>query len=256
MFRTGFAAVDRRSGMSREESRKMRNHKFLSGAVVAALAFGGVAQAGQAPTVVFVHGEGAVTDLAELADGESKVFGRGEHGLTAVREGDVVRLTRTAGGAAQPLAARCHLDTDRCEVIAREDGESIAVKIERRIECGEGAAPCALGGAPGEAHRVWVEKIVDCDGEACPESIEVLASGEPGRTLMFQGEPGAEVRVAPGDAVVLRCPEGDAHIRVPRDEAGERFFCPKHAAPMKPVEPGIVLRRVHVEASSGEAAED
>jgi len=219
--------------------------------LVAAIAIvgAGFALAGNArkPRVEMIDVKGedpgsTVFDLSGLADGESRVFGAGSRQLTAVREGDVVRLVAAKNGERKSLDASCKLATDRCQVITHEgDDSNVVVKIERRLECKNGVGDCAdvdvvaLGhGGPG----VWVEKSEDCEGEDCPQReirVVVAGDGEAHGDVVFVGEdPNTVVHVR--DGVLLRCPEGDATLEVEQDEAGQTYLCPKHSVPMQRAE--------------------
>jgi hypothetical protein len=46
---------------------------------------------------------------------------------------------------------------------------------------------------------------------------------------------------------VLRCPEGDATVRVDEEEADDTFLCPKHSVPMEQVAAKKLIKTIRVE---------
>jgi len=239
-----------------------RERNWIMAVVAIALAVGAVTLAKDV-NVMFVGEEGQVVDLADLRDGETRLFGEGDRQMTAERDGDEVRITREARGEARELSINCDIARDTCQVITSEDGQEVAIRIEKSRECDNGVGDCdfhdvdilALGEGSG-AHNVFVKRI--CEGDDCDaaKNIEILtdvharADGDllwveedggvghrivvkkvcagddcDGHGLLMLGEGGGKVR--------LGCPEGDASVWVDSAEAEETFLCPKHSVPME-----------------------
>jgi hypothetical protein len=219
----------------------MRRERIWIMAVVAIALAVGAATVAEDVSVMFVGEEGEVVDLAELRDGETRVFGRGERQMTAARDGDEVRITREARGEASELSITCDIARDSCQVITSEDGQEVAVRIEKSRECEKGIGDCDLHdvdilalGDVGSGHQVFVKQICagdDCDDE---ETVEIITTGvHDGHGLLMLGEGGSHGIHVASDKVRLGCPEGDASIWVDKEEAGETFLCPKHSVPME-----------------------
>ena len=183
---------------------------------------------------VFIGDEdGERFDLADLRDGETRLFGRGDKQLTARRSGDEVVLSRPARGDDSELRIVCRLSSDQCSVVTFEDEpEKVLLMVEKHRECAGDPADCegpfdvdVLSGA-GEPGRHVVIRRVECSGDDCdeledvaagtaaPHSIKILRSGDP-------------------DQVALRCPKGDTTMRVARADAEKTYLCPQHSLPLE-----------------------
>ncbi len=169
-------------------------------------------------------------DLADLADGETRVFGEGEKQLTARRSGDEVVLSRPASGGESAMRITCRLSTDACSVVTI-DGETpkTMVIVEKSRECHGDDADCevdadVIGSLPHGA-KVIVRRV-ECDGEDCQDVDETLEA--------TAGAAVVHVETA-GGRTVLRCPKGDTTMRVESDEASKTWLCPKHSLPLEKV---------------------
>jgi hypothetical protein len=218
--------------------------------------------------VTFVGGEGEVFDLADLLDGETRLFGDGEKQMSATRDGDVVRITREANGETTPLTIECSVDQDSCQVMTIGDDGKVAVMIEKTRQCDTSAGDCELHdidvvavGDHGAHQNVFVKKI--CDGDDCDDSkmIEIVAGGGHGRSfswvgadggaeMVFVGGPDSHALHLDSNRVRLGCPEGDASLWVDREEAGDTFLCPKHSVPLEKQAGPAGHHRVLVETAS------
>ena len=142
--------------------------------------------------------------------------------------------------------------------------------IEKSRECVNGVGDCDedvlvsiddLQFGESGAHVV-IEKLVDCDGDDCEESlVHVLGEGaghgtahvelihddgdDPHEKRMVFVHAGGGQAYSFGSKTMLRCPEGDATIHVEREEADETFLCPKHSVPMESIV-GSSMRRIRV----------
>ena len=160
----------------------MRRERIWIMAVVAIVLAVGAVTLAKDVNVMFVGEEGQVVDLADLRDGETRLFGEGDRQMTAERDGDEVRITREARGEARELSINCDIARDTCQVITSGDGQEVAVRIEKSHECDNGVGDCDLHdvdilalGEGHSAHNVFVKRI--CEGADCDaaKNIEILA---------------------------------------------------------------------------------
>lgn len=208
-----------------------RQRSWLVLAAAGALALGAAAMARDAKVIALVD-KGEVFDLADLRDGETRVFGEGDRQLTGVREGDEVRITRDARSDAKVLSIRCNVTSDTCQVVTSDDGDQVAVRIEKTRRCVDGEGDCMTddidvialgGGAAGHSERT-IEIVTE--GSATADGLHWVA--------------------ADGSRVRLSCPEGDATMWVEQGEAARTFLCPKHSVPLEKGEAGG-SRRIIIE---------
>jgi hypothetical protein len=231
---------------------------------------------------LFVKGEGETFDLSELSDGETRVFGSGDSQVTAYRDGDRVTLERGASAGEQALEMSCTIGVDTCQVVTFEDDpQRVAIVLRSESRCRAGDDDCDVGNVLaelGEGHSVMVRTLVTCDGEGeCAENtvhaggeptmirVETVAEGAAGSDLVVIGEGGSWVgddaranviMLGGDDSVTLRCPEGDATIRVDAEEADDVFLCPKHSKPMTKVDrPVIQMHRFEIDDAGDETRE-
>ena len=204
----------------------------------------------------FFGERGEEFDLADLRDGESRTFGDGEDQLTAVRDGDVVTLSRPGNGERRDLALECRVGTDTCKVITIEgdDGDQIMVVVEKRRECVNGEGDCdfdldhivMMEGA-GDGHHVVIERRVTCgvsegvsEGEC--ENIEIHALPGDGHGAFFITEDGdvSELAIAGAHANVWISDDGTvtdlkarpgAHVVLHAD--GALLRCPESDTTMR-----------------------
>ncbi len=164
-------------------------------------------------------------DLADLRDGETRVFGRGDKQLTATRTGDEVVLSRPAHGSESAVRITCSVTSDDCSVVTFDDEpDKVLVVVEKTRTCVNGDGDCVadvdiVSGLPGSGAHVVIRKI-ECDGEDCKDENELGAS------------PMKVIRVrTPHESshVSLRCPKGDTTMRVDSAEADNTYLCPKHS---------------------------
>ncbi len=230
--------------------------------------------------------DGEAFDLSDLADGETRVFGVGDKQVTVSREGDLATIRRARGAGDPEMEITCRLSSDTCKVITSEDDPSrVMLVIQKTRECENGVGDCDdelldldLGG---EGHAVLVRKIVECDEEGnCEETADVTTHGDAHghamiriedfegslpEDLVFVGEDGKWVGDTGGkrvvvvgrdDRVALRCPEGDATMRVDKDEAGDVFLCPKHSVPLEQVETKARVHKIKLHEENKKPAEN
>ena len=200
-----------------------------------------------------------VVELADLADGETRTFGEGEHAVTATRHGDRV-VVNLHGADGQTVTVDrtldCDLANDDCVVKFGDLGEQGNVfvfemgsggedhrQIERRVEV-------VTSGAHGEAHgvvvgahpRVQVMRIgEDGDIDADVDVHEIMQN-----LTIELGDLGAHIgdidmsvplMIVAGDGErAVRCPEGDTTMTVAEDELDGIYTCPKHGLKLETVE--------------------
>lgn len=201
-------------------------------------------------------------DVADLADGETRILGSGEKQITATRSGDEVTLSRTRSTEADEVAISCTISEDSCKVLTfPSDPGKVLVVVEKTRVCENGVGDCdaqveLIEALPEGAKRIFVRRMVDCDEEGeCSETedvsehpgshavIRVETLGAPGENVFVVGEGGpGHALVLHGDGITLRCPEGDTRMHVDEDEADEVFLCPKHSVPLEKVESPTVER--------------
>jgi hypothetical protein len=198
---------------------------------------------------VVLVGGGEGFDLSQLADGETRVFGAGDHSVTATRRGDVATITRAASDDGQAVDVTCELGRDKCRIVTTASApERVMIVVQKERTCVDGEGDCAevsvdaADAMPGDGQRIEIRKVLRCeDPDHCEESEDL--SGDP---MMFisplAGMDHPDVHefilaMPHGDSVLLRCPEGDATLRVKKDEAEQVYLCPKHSKPMQKAEP-------------------
>jgi len=188
-------------------------------------------------------GGGERFDLADLADGETRIFGQGDKQITARRNGDEVLLGRPARGDQSEMRVTCRLSSDRCAVVTFDDEPSkVMLIVEKSRECVGDDAECEdevdiLSGVGGPGAHVIVRKV-ECDGADCREIEDELGgiagAAERGTVKVVRAGASGEIMVVEsGSRVSLRCPKGDTTMRVERDEADKTYLCPKHSLPLE-----------------------
>ena len=71
---------------------------------------------------------GQTFDLADLVDGETRIFGEGEKQVTVTRVGDVVSIDRAEHGESHKLELKCDVSQDSCQIITFEENEALVRK--------------------------------------------------------------------------------------------------------------------------------
>lgn len=223
--------------------------------------------------VLFMEGDGEVFNLADLADGETRVFGEGERQVTVARNGNVATISRPATDDDRKLDIECHLDSDVCKVTTFDgDSRRVMIMVQKTRECIDGEGDCehaASALAFGEASgQIVMHKTIACGehDEDCEATIEHLELGDgPGHAtivieratgadamtqdIILMAEPGAgDVLIMKDDKVTLRCPEGDATMRVEQEEKQDVFLCPKHSVPLEPVKAEKRMHKIRVKS--------
>jgi hypothetical protein len=167
-------------------------------------------------------------DLADLANGETRTFGEGDHAMTATRQGDEVVVTYGDDGGRKTL--RCRMGKDSCYAMTVSDaGKARIVVLDKR------------GGSDKDLTRI------------------VLADGEEGEdsklmTLTSDGdeEPGIHViRIHDDEGKILRCPEGDATLTLKEGEEDKgQYLCPRHNLRMELSKEPVIIKKIRVDKKS------
>jgi len=182
-------------------------------------------------------------DLADLSDGETRIFGQGAKQLTATRSGDEVVLNRPARGDESEVRVTCRLSSDSCSVVTfADEPEKVMLIVQKTRECSGDDAECEadldiLSGVGGSDAHVFLRKV-ECDGANCRESEEELdglagVAGHGTVKVVRTGAPGEVMIVERESRVSLRCPQGDTTMRVEGDDADKTYLCPKHSLPLE-----------------------
>lgn len=219
------------------------------------------------------HDHGETLDLQDLADGETREFGDGDHRVVATREGDAIRLEIGHDGSVVELA-RCAGEEEDCKIsligaageptvaIVRVDGDAHgsheSMKIVRLGDHdGEGlTGHIAIAGALDGDGNVFFEKLLgEGDADILVESLGgdgtdvawVTSDGADANAILERlhahgghGEHAPKVlRLGSSNKTRLRCPEGDASLTVDKDEADDTFYCPKHEIALERAAPKV-----------------
>ena len=211
--------------------------------------------------------------LEDLADGETRTFGEGDHKVTVTRNGDKLSLNVeglegihgkhvTIGSAGHDID--CDADSGDCNVWISEDGNVITL---------------GAGGIGGDAHaNVIIEALAE--GGDIEKEVHVIRIGEGGEntfTIDVNGEGagshivkmiggghhvghgnGMFITSGDSDKTILRCEEGDTTMTVDSEEADEIFFCPRHKTELKQVGRKVIHKKIEVrtKGDDGEGKKD
>lgn len=204
-------------------------------------------------------------NLADLANGETRTFGEGDHAITATRRGDDIEVTFTADdGKSRNQTLHCTVGKDSCYAYAvSEGGEGHVVVLSK------------TGASAGKDGEKELTKVVLADGTPDARQLMVFAADdEDGSQVVIKGDgegmtwittdvetaevagggtaahPGMKViKVVAEGGSVLRCPEGDATLTLKKgEEKTGPYFCPRHNLKMElSKEPIVIKKHVKVE---------
>jgi hypothetical protein len=201
--------------------------------------------------------DGERIDLADLADGETRTFGEGEHQITAAREGDLITIA--VGDTEMVSDFTCDAAEDNCFVIRSGDDDAVKLMVTKGGE-GHGhmeqqVMVMALGDREHDSDHEFF--FSDEDGEQV--NVMVSTHGEGGHwvskddgqvrvivTRDGESDPHVNRILLRADAATLRCPEGDTTMRLQEgDEDEGPFYCPKHDIKLEKVDRRKLIREIH-----------
>jgi hypothetical protein len=211
------------------------------------------------------HEEMHTLKLEDLADGETRTFGEGDHKVTVTRNGDQLSVNVEGleglkgfhgkhvmiGSAGHDI--ECDDDKGDCNLWVSEDGNVI------KLGAGGIGGNAMFFSDAGDAHGNVIIKAIG-DGGDIDKEVHVIRIGEDGEntfTVDVEGGEGGPHVVkmigglmghhgSHGDHTILRCEEGDTTMVLDTDEAEEVFFCPKHKTELKKVARKIIERKFEV----------
>ena len=202
-------------------------------------------------------------DLSELADGEMRTFGEGEHQITVVREGDLITIA--VGDTEMVSDFTCNALEDHCFVILSGDDHGVKLVVSKGSD-GNGHVRKQImvmavedGGVHGGRDFVFSDE----DGELAEFVVSAHGDGPhwvsegDDDAMVFvtmSGEGGLHTRhLLHADATTLRCPEGDTTMRLQEgDEDDGPFYCPKHDIKLEKMDLTGHLRQIHLRVEDDE----
>jgi hypothetical protein len=208
------------------------------------------------------HGELQTLKLEDLADGETRTFGEGDHKVTVTRNGDKLSVKIDGmeglhgkhvmiGSAGHDID--CDTEDGDCNLWVSDDGNII------KMGTGGMHGNMMFIGDEGDAHGNVIIKSMG-DGTDIEKEVHVIRIGEGGEnafTVDVDGEAGGPHIIkmigglmghhgSHGDHTILRCEEGDTTMVLDTEEAEGVFFCPKHKTELKPVVRKVIERKYEV----------
>jgi len=197
-------------------------------------------------------------NLADLANGESRTFGEGDHTLTVTRRGDDVEIHYNTGETpGKTHTLHCTVGKDRCfAYTVSDEGKGNVVVLSKS------------GAHDSEGSGEEVTKVVLADGDADQKQVMVLAGDgdDPDHVVMRRVGPGTTwttddgtdgkagvhvIQLGDEGGTMLRCPEGDATLTLKKgEESSGPYFCPKHNLKMEPVKGHVIIKKLEVDKSS------
>ena len=134
---------------------------------------------------IFFDDDGEAYDLAELEDGETRVFGSGDKQITASRDGDIIAIDSSDGGDEHGIRIECEVGRDSCKVMTfGENDEKVALMIKKR-HSGQHLMTIdeeILHGEHGEA-TIVITQVGDCE-----HHVEGDCVGDLSRNVWISGD--------------------------------------------------------------------
>jgi len=197
---------------------------------------------------------GEKVDLSDLADGETRTFGEGEHRVTAQRNGDLITIA--VGDTEMVHDLTCDAAEDNCFVLLSDDDDAVKLMVTKGGESDGHMAQQIMVMALGDHEQDGDHEMVFSSDDG--ELIDVMVSthGEGGHwvskdgsnvnvmvTRAGEGDPHGNRILLHADTNTLRCPEGDTTMRLQEgDEDDGPFYCPKHDIKLEKMD---LRRKVH-----------
>ena len=186
--------------------------------------------------------------LEDLADGETRTFGEGDHKVTVTRTGDQLTVT---------IAGLEGLHGKHVLLVDGDHGADVETGEDHLLWIGEDGKVITIKGADADG-KVMIK--TSGDGTEIEKEVHVIRIGEDGEkhaenitidVMKEGGQPHVIKMISKGDhghgdKTVLRCPEGDTTMVIDKEDAEETYLCPKHKIEMKPVVHKVVKKKVEV----------
>ncbi len=204
--------------------------------------------------------DGEKIDLSDLADGETRTFGRGEHQITAARQGDLITIA--VGDTEVVSDFTCDAEKDNCFVILSGDDDAVKLMVTKGGEGSGHMEKQVMVMAFGDREHDADHELIFSDEDGEQVNVFVSTHGEShtwvsrddGDVRVFvtrDGDGDSHVRriLLHADTTALRCPEGDTTMHLQEGDQDEGpFYCPKHDIKLEKVDPRVHNRRIHVHA--------
>ena len=211
-------------------------------------------------------------DLSDLRDGETRTLGKGEHAITATRQGDEIAITY-GGKGGEKQTIQCTVGKDSCYAMTLDEtGKSQVVVVDGSGKNGKELDRIFVSTGDGDARHVMV---VSGEGD---EGGKFVMSGHPGMEWTAEdgccgdgdagccakGEDGTcamsavkVVKLSHDGGVTLECPEGDATLTLKKGEENSGpYFCPKHNVKMEKAKAPTFMKRIVVDTNSKDDKSD
>ena len=181
--------------------------------------------------------------LEDLADGESRTWGEGDHSITATRKGEEVTLTVHTRNGEKTLRFTTGKDSSS-RMTLDADGKSLVVLERLEGKAGDDEGTFIITADADESGRV---RIHGTGPDAVITTAHVEESG-----------PGTKViRIVAEGGTLLRCPEGDATLTLKKgEEETGPYFCPRHNLKMEPSREPVIMKEMKIERKPGSHEEE
>jgi len=176
-------------------------------------------------------------NLADLADGETRTFGEGDHAVTITRKGDELILTVRSEKGEKTLHFTVGKDSESVMTLDGE-GESRLVVMTRSGHSGDDEDTFFITAGADDSGHVTIH---GAGPDAVITTDAVAGSGKGMKVIRIGAEGGA----------VLRCPEGDATLVLKKgEEKTGPYFCPRHNLQMEPSKDPVVIKELKIDRKS------
>jgi len=185
--------------------------------------------------------DGEKYDLSDMYDGETRYFGSGDSEVEATRTGDQVVLSFSDDDS-ELTEITCELSSESCFVVSSEGDDAAKIMVMKSAEAhGEMTHDVMVMEFAGDVEQLHSgDHAITIDVEA-GEDGNVFFSKHGNEKLQWisEGDEGAAkvIRIAlEPSGTTVRCPEGDATLRLDEGESTGGYFCPKHNVELEVVE--------------------
>ncbi|GEM_PF-5575649 len=203
-------------------------------------------------SVIEIQGIGDVVKLEKLEDGETRVIREGDPEITATRDGRTIRIVTKNDGSEQEIMEVLCTGSDGCDdkILVRLDSDAAEdLDILTKVI----------------SSTISYESLSGDDGASPKKHVFVFqgAGENDDASNVFSGSHQIFLSQAGGEEAgilqklrspLLRCPEGDATLRITEEDAEQAFFCPRHGIEMEKSNPRksfMIQKNVIVETDKG-----